>query len=390
MDRSVRINIVGTGIAGLTAALALKSKGFQPVLYEQAPELGEVGAGLTIGPNAARVLIHLGLEERLKEYCWIPRHTGVLHYKTGERITYNLRGEKYIEDFGAPFWHIHRADLLNCLAEALDLGGSTQVHFDHHLMDVSQDEAQVTCRFENGQTAQSDVLIACDGLKSQARDLLFQTGPPEFTGFVAWRGLIDRKTLPGLKIDPDFALYLGQNRMIGRYALRNRSLINVVAITQQPDWSEEGWSIPADVEELYSEFAGWHESVTGLLKAIPPETCLKWALHVRKPMTTWVNGRVALLGDAAHPMTPFFGLGAAMGIEDALVLARVFEDSDNLEEAFTRYQAARVPRGTHIQAESSRQGLYLLNINPGDPQDKSLQGEDAIGMFGYDAVNVSV
>jgi len=390
MDKNLRIHIIGTGIAGMTTAIALQQAGFKPVLFEQAPQLGEVGAGLTISPNASRVLIHLGLAASLKEHGWLPRHTGVLNYKTGEVVRYNLRGEDYIRDFGAPFYHIHRADLLGILAEKFALGGNTEVHFDHKLSAVSQDQQGVTSRFENGAVAECDVLIACDGLKSKARDLLFNTAPPEFTGYVAWRGLIDRRELPDLKIDPDFAVWVGQHRMVARYAVRKRSLINVVAISQQPDWSEEGWAIPADVEELLKEFDGWHESVTSLFKAIPAESCLKWALHVRKPMESWVNERVVLLGDAAHPMTPFFGLGAAMGIEDALALARSFSVSQDYREALSRYQQARVPRGNHIQAESSRQGLFLLNIKPGEPMDQSLQGEDALGMFGYDAVNAPI
>lgn len=389
-DKNLRIHIIGTGIAGLTTAIALQQAGYKPMLFEQASELGEVGAGITVGPNAARVLIHLGLEERLKPHCWLPRHTGVLNFATGERIRYNLRGEGYMDNFGAPFWHIHRADLLFCLADELKETGIAEFHFGHKLITVSQDENGVTCGFENGATTQCDVLIAADGIKSHVRDLLFDSAPPEFTGFVAWRGLVDRAVLPKHVIDPDFAIYAGQNRMVGRYTVRQRSLINIVAMAQQPHWREEGWAVQADVNELVAEFGDWHESVTSVLAAIPPETCFKWALHIRKPTTEWVNNRVVLLGDAAHPMAPFLGLGAGMGIEDGMVLARAFSDSTDWLEALSRYQAARVPRGNHAQAESSRQGMYLLNIQPGDPVDKSLLGEDALGLFGYDAVNVRI
>ena len=390
MSRPLTIHIIGAGISGLTLALALRQAGLQPVLYEQASQLGEVGAGITVGPNAARVLTHLGVEPYLREYLWEPRHTGILNYKTGERIQYSIRGKAYTELFGAPLWHIHRADLINGLAAALEQGDSTPIQFNHRLDSLLQDENGVQSTFDNGQTARCDILIACDGIKSQVRDDLFESSVPEFTGYVAWRGLIDRASLPDLSIDPDFALYAGQGKMLARYAVRKRQLINVVAISQQAGWREEGWAIPADPLELAQEFAGWHSSVTDLLDAMPTERCLKWALHSRQPIQSWVNGRVALLGDAAHPMTPFFGVGAAIGIEDAIVMARSLSDHATWEDALASYERTRVPRGNRILQESSRQGLYLLNIKPGDTRDRSMLGEDALDMFGYDAVNVEL
>lgn len=145
-----------------------------------------MGAGISLGPNASRVLSHLGLDERIREHVWQPRHTGVMNYKTGEAIIYNLRDESDLRDFGAPFWHIHRADLLQCLADELDLGHSNKVFFDHRLVKTEQAEHGVVCSFENGQTAESEVLVACDGLKSVVREQWFDTHPAEFTGYVAW------------------------------------------------------------------------------------------------------------------------------------------------------------------------------------------------------------
>lgn len=390
MSTPLTIHIIGAGISGLTLAIALRQAGFQPVLYEQASQLGEVGAGITIGPNAARVLTHLGVEPYLRDYLWEPRHTGILNYKTGERIQYSIRGKAYAELFGAPLWHIHRADLINGLAAALEQGGSTPIQFNHRLDSLLQDGNGVQSTFDNGQTARCDILIACDGIKSQVRDALFVSSAPEFTGYVAWRGLIDRSRLPGLSIDPDFALYAGQGKIFARYAVRQRKLINVVAVSQREGWRDEGWAIPADPQELAQEFAGWHSSVTGLLGAIPTDACLKWALHTRQPIQSWVNGRVALLGDAAHPMTPFLGIGAATGIEDAIIMARSLRSHVKWEDGLASYERTRVPRGNRIMEESSRQGLYLLNLKPGETRDRSMLGEDALDMYGYDAVTVDL
>lgn len=388
MNKDLRIHLVGAGIGGLTAFAALRAEGFSPVLFEQAAQLGEVGAGLTIGPNASRVLTYLGLEGRLAELARVPRHTGLLHFQTGEPLKMETRGDYYREQFGAPFWHIHRADMITLLSETM--GAHAPVHFDHRLVAVQQDGTEVVTHFSNGTSHRCDVLIACDGLKSPVRQQIFDDAPPEFTGFVAWRGLVERATLPDPVIEPDFSLYTGPRAMVGRYAVRHRSLVNFVAIAEQANWQREGWMEPADLEEAIARFDGWHHGVTDLFAAAEPGAFFKWALHVRKPLQEWVNGNIALLGDAAHPMTPFLGLGAAMGIEDACVLARAFAAANEPREALSRYQRARVERGNRVQAESQKQGLYLLNIKPGQAIDQALTGEDPLGLYAYDATTVAV
>lgn len=388
MNRSLNIHIIGAGIGGLTAAIALKAKGFNPVLFEQAPGLGEVGAGLTIGPNASRVLTELGLEQRLSELAREPRHTGLLHFKTGQPLKVEAREGYYREQFGAPFWHIHRADMIQLLSEGL--GHGQVIHFDHQLASVSQQGESVRTTFKNGEHYSCDVLIACDGLKSPVRNELFDGDHPEFTGFVAWRGLVPRQALAQHKIEPDFSLYPGPQALVGRYAVRERSLVNFVAIASEDSWRGEGWMEPAQLSQVRERFQGWHDSVTDLFAAVDPDACFKWGLHVRKPLQSWVEGRVALLGDAAHPMTPFLGLGSAMAIEDALILARAFDGSGTPGEGLSRYQDARVERANRVQSESQKQGLYLLNLKPGEPPDQGLMGEDPLGLFAYDAVTAEV
>lgn len=390
METTLRIHIVGAGIAGLTTAIALRLAGFNPVLHEQSAALGDVGAGITLGPNAARVLMALGLEQALNAHTWTPRHAGILHHQSGQALSLNERGARYEAEFGAPFWHIHRADLLSVLADALDLGGNTPIHFEHQLGSLSEEGGEAVLSFENGDEAAADLVIACDGIKSRCRDLLFESSPPGFTGCVAWRGLVPRRAVPDIDINPDFALYVGPGAMAGRYAVRGRSLINVVAIGRQQSWCEEGWMVRAPVSELADQLAGWHDDLLQIIGAMPEDGCFKWALHSREPLKSWVCGRVALLGDAAHPMTPFLGLGAGIGIEDAMVLARACADSDSWAQALQRYEQARRPHATHAQQESSRQGLLLLTLKPGQPEAANLTGEDPLGLYGYDAVKVAI
>ena len=387
---NTNIHIIGGGIAGLTAALALRKYGFAVTLFEQSGQFGEVGAGITIGPNASRVLLALGLGEKLAPYTWTPRHAGVLHFKTGEQISYALRGENYVSEFGAPFWHIHRADLLQVLVDVLSQDPGVEFRLGHKLTGISQTDEKVNCEFANGGAVSCDVLIASDGIKSLTREIVFPGTPATFTGYVAWRGLVDLSNLPGLQIDPDFALYAGPGRIVGRYALRRRGLMNYVAIATRKDWREEGWTVRSEVAEVASEFQDWCEDVQTIIRATPPERCFKWALHVREPLDNWVDGRVALLGDAAHPMTPFLGLGAGIGIEDAIVLARAFSCSDDWQTALARYQKARIGHAANAQQASARQGLHLLNAKPQPGKGKTLYNDDMLGLYSYDATSVAV
>ena len=389
-NNNVSIHIAGGGIAGLTAAVALRQYGFPVVLFEQSEQFGDVGAGITIGPNASRVLLALGLQERLEPYTRTPRHAGILHYKTGEPISYALRGDRYISEFGSPFWHIHRADLLKVLVDTLSDDAGAELRPGHQVTDISRSIDKVTCEFANGNVESCDVLIASDGIKSTIRETLFPGTPASFTGYVAWRGLVDMERLPGFDIDPDFALYAGTGKIVGRYALRQRSLLNYVAISTREDWREEGWTVRSEVAEVASEFGDWCEDVQRIIRATPPDRCFKWALHVREPLQTWVKERVALLGDAAHPMTPFLGLGAGIGIEDAMVLARAFSLTGDWQTALARYQKARVAHAAYAQRASASQGLHLLNAKPGPGEGKRLYNEDTLGLYTYDATSVAL
>ncbi len=385
----MKIGIAGAGIGGMTAAVALQQRGFQVVVYEQAAELGEVGAAITLGPNANRIFTALGLEDEVETLASATPHTGTLHWKTGERLAYVQRGVKnYLDTYGAVTRHMHRADIHGVLVRAFD-AGTDSLRLDHRLTNIEQDSNGVTLRFANGRSDRCDIVVACDGIKSIARDQLFVTEPPKFTGLVAWRGLVDRHSIPDVDFDPHFAAFPAENKLFARYPVRHGTLINYVAIASQPGFHEESWSAYGDVAEVLAEFADWYEDVVKIISATPADRCLRWAMHSRKPLDSWVTGRVALLGDAAHPMTPFLGSGAVMAIEDGAVLARCFEAAgDDWADALQRYERARLTRANKVHMDSVKRGEAYLGSDP------TARGQaPGIGMeeiYQYDAMSTPI
>ena len=389
MGRKLKIGIVGAGIGGMTAAVALQQRGFHAVVYEQAPELGEIGAGLTISPNATRVLAGLGLEDEIETLASASPHIGTMDYKTGEPLAYVSRGaDEYLKLYGAVVRHMHRADIHGVLVRAFDASGDC-LRLGQQLVDIEQDDNQVRLGFANGQSDFCDVVVACDGLKSTVRDQLFPTEPPRFTGFVAWRGVVERARVPTVNLDPHFASYRCEAQSFGRYPLRHATLINYVAMAHNPHFQLESWSARADVSEVLALYEDWYTDVVEIIRATPPGGCLRWALHSRQPLDSWVNGRVTLLGDAAHPMTPFLGMGAVMAFEDAAVLARCFEAAgDDWRDALQRYERARLSRANKIHTDSLKRGESALG---GDPNARARPvGEGLDEVYMYDAMTVPV
>jgi len=383
------IAIVGAGIGGLTAAVSLQQRGFQVTVYEQSAELGDVGAGLTISANAGRVLTALGLTEQMAELEMPTPHIGSLHPMSGARLNYEIREYTQAElDVGAVTRQVHRADLHSILADALKAPADT-LRLQHKLVDVKQEPNQVHLGFENGETASHDLLIACDGLKSVVRRILFCQQQAEFTGFVAWRGLVPRNQLNHQEFDPHFATYPDKDKLIARYPVRGGSLINYVAIARKAQFKSESWHQTAKVSEVLDEFRDWHSDVVEILRATPQQSCMRWALYTRRPLTSWVKGRVGLLGDAAHPMTPFYGMGAAMAIEDAYVLARCLNiEGTSGQEALQRYQRARFERGNHMQKISLQRAESYMGQKKS--QRALTPGAGLESMINYDPVTVEI
>ena len=388
--KDARIAIIGAGMAGLTAALSLQKNGFNPVVYETAPVLGEVGAGLTISPNSTHGLEYVGLADELLKRANIPQKQAIIHYQTGEILVETERGDIPKQKYGASYYQIHRADLHDMLSNAAREHDPGCIVLDHTFDSYRETDDGIEITFTNGNTATCDVLIGADGVRSVVRGAMFGPEDPDFTGNVAYRGLVNKGDLPDDVVTPASGVAIAPRKAFTRYLVRNGEMINFVAFVRRDGWNEEGWSIPVTKEELMEEFGDWHPRICTLIKAAPMDKVFKWALYGRDPLDQWTKGRVTLLGDAAHPMLPFMGMGAAMGIEDGVVLGRAFGASDNIDEALQRYEDSRKERANFVMVRSTAARERLQSDNPEQYDDSKHQNEESLGLFDYNPGTVPV
>lgn len=357
------ILIAGGGIGGLTAALALLQRGFTVRVLEQSRELREVGAGLTLTPNASRALAALGLAAALDAIGSAPERGVIRHYASGATLV-PLIEEDSRARYGAPVYHVHRADLHRLLLQAIASRWPDTLTTGCEVVALEQDGDSVTAVLGDGQRLRAAALVGADGVRSRLRAQCFGDDRPRFSGFVAFRGLVPGDALtPDLK-DPPISFWVGPRRSFMRYRLRGGQLYNYVAIARRTAWAEEGWTIPARVEEVLAEFADFDPRVHGVLRATPDSALFGWGIFERDTLPGWVSGRVTLLGDAAHAMPPFLGQGAVMAIEDGVVLGRAFAAADSVESALAVYQAARQPRTTAIARLAQAQGEVYHASDP--------------------------
>lgn len=378
--------IAGAGIGGLTAALALIRAGVPVTIYEKAPELGEVGAGLSLSPNATRVLIALELGDELKRICNSPERLARKDHVTGEIASESVALD-YVAKFGAPYYQVHRADLHELLIKTVNDLMPGVLRLNHDLIDFSADDRGVDVVFANGTRARGDVLIGCDGIKSVVRARLWDPAPPKFLGFVAYRGLTAVADLPAGLITPSSATFHGPERHLTRYLIRGGTIVNYVAFAERPGWTDEGWSVPATVDEVLEVFAGWANELQLIVRNTMAGRCHKWGLFGRDPLPRWSKGRVTLLGDAAHPMLPFLGQGASMAIEDAMILGRALGAGADFAAALERYENARRPRANMIVELSHAQAEIIHRRQPAGTTVARTMRTD---LFEYDAVNVAI
>ncbi len=379
----LNVAVVGGGIGGMTAALALSRAGFGVRLYEQAPQFSEIGAGIMLTPNATRVLIHLGLGEALANTAMRPPASIYRRFDTAELVGDAPLGEKIENQYGAPYFHIHRTDLLDVLTAAVQSQPATELYTDHRAVDCADHNGSASVRFTNGAQVACDLLVACDGVRSALRACLVKAAEPRFRGQVAWRGLVPATGLPEFARASASVVWIGPDRHIVQYLVRGGTLVNYVAIAAKDEWQEEGWTTRSHLDEVMHEFAGWHDDVLALLAATPADALYKWGLFDRDPLDCWVYGNIALLGDAAHPMLPFMAQGSAMAIEDAMILARALHAGDSVPAALDRYQLARRDRtGPIIMRSRAQTNLYQKLT--GDKTQQRAQGLDDV--YGYNAV----
>ncbi len=346
----LRAAIVGGGIGGLSAANALLRRGIEVAVYEQAAALGEVGAGVFIYPNSLRQLERMGLGPALaavgakvgpaSRYC---RMDGTV---VGPILTTDSSGWNGM-------YGMHRADLLNVLAAAIPAGA---IHTGHRCVALHQDGRTARLEFANGATAEADVVIAADGIHSALQRYVVPPSPPEYSGSRAYRGLVPREKLPAWR-DEAHQVWMGDGKHFMVFPVRSGKLLNYVGFVPTSSQTVESWSAIGDRDELAASFAGWDAPVTELLSKV--ESCFWWGLYDRAPLPAWTSGRLALLGDAAHPMLPHLGQGANQAVEDGVALAVLLEGRDPAEvpEILPRYEAFRRVRTDVIQAEARRNGL---------------------------------
>jgi salicylate hydroxylase len=361
----VRVAIIGGGIGGLSAALHLLKLGFDVRIYEQAPRIGEIGAGIQISPNASRLLQRLGLKPAMDKVGVRPLAVHQRRWNDGRTLQRAPIGPEVEEAFGAPYYHFHRGDLAELLGAALP---AECVHVGHKLVGLEPKGERVTARFENGASAETDLVVGADGIHSRVRHLLFGPEKPRFTGCVAWRGLVPAERIRRLDIEVASHNWMGPGGHVVHYWVAGGSFMNVVCVTEHGDWTEEGWTTPGKVADVAARYEGWHPTVRGLIAAFP-QTFI-WALHDRLPLPRWSDGRVTLLGDACHPMLPFMAQGAAQAIEDGAALATLLAPMpDDVPGALRRYEEIRKPRATRLQ-EASAANRVRFHLADGPEQRK--------------------
>ncbi|MBR0697864.1 FAD-dependent monooxygenase [Bradyrhizobium lablabi] len=360
--------VAGAGIGGLTASLALAAQGFRVVVLEKAERLEEAGAGIQLSPNASRILIELGLKERIAPRAVTPQSINIISVRAGGEIARLPLGEAASFRAGAPYWVIHRADLQAALQAAVNDHPDIELRLGCQFEDVAKHAKGLTVAQRRGNTRQQELavaLIGADGIWSSVRGHLFPNLQPQFSGLIAWRGTLEATALSREHTAPRVQLWMGPSAHLVAYPISAGRQINVVAIVPGT-WNRPGWSAPGDTNEIKDAFTTtrWPATARTLIGAV--DGWRKWALFTLPDISNWNEDSVALLGDAAHAMLPFAAQGAGMAIEDAAVLAKVLSDStgeniSGIPAALTRYARMRRARVLNVRRLAQRQGrIYHL------------------------------
>lgn len=384
----LRVAVVGGGIGGLATAAFLHRAGIEATVYEQAPALTEVGAGLVVSPNAVRLLRSLGRLDRFRERA-VPLRSGweFRRWEDGRVLFSQDLGEECERRFGEQSYVAHRADLLAAVRAAVP---EPSLRLGMRLAGLHRLDKGVELAFADGSREVADVVVGADGVHTTVGRFVAEAGSPRFSGICAYRSLVPAHTAPAFARRPVQTLWLGPDRHLVHYPICAGDQINIVAFGPAYDWTTESWSAEGRTEDLRAEFAGWSQGLQELLSAA--ERVGRWALLDRDPLPRWTNGPVALLGDAAHPMFPFFAQGAAQALEDAAVLAGCLANRpDDPSVALRRYEDLRRPRATRVQQMS--RGRAASNHLPDGPaqqaRDASFANEDPLAhngwIYGHDA-----
>jgi salicylate hydroxylase len=386
---ALRIAVIGGGIGGLSAALGLYRAGFDVQVYEQAPALVEVGGGIQVAPNAARILYRLGLGDALDQAAVKGIYLHQRRWDDGRTLQKSPLNPLCEELYGAPHMTLHRADLQAIIAAGLP---AERIHLGHRLIGLDDSGDAVEASFANGVKAAADILVGADGIHSTVRALLFGDDAPSFSGCVAYRGLVPAERVADLGLDRSNQIWLGPGGHLVQYFVSASRLLNFVGWTEHDSWNREDWTDRATIERALAAFAGWHEQIQQIITRA--DTCFIWALFDRDPLPRWSVGRVTLLGDACHPMYPFMAQGAAQSIEDGATLAALLAvRSDDPVAILRRYEELRLPRVTRLQ-QMSRGNKERYHLPDGPEQQardaavaetRERAPETMRWLFGFDA-----
>jgi salicylate hydroxylase len=378
------IAIIGGGIGGTAAALSLLRAGFDVHVYEQTCQMREVGAGIQISPNASRVLHRLELAGALARLGVKPLAWHQRRWRDGRTLLRTPLADAMEAAFGSPHYQMHRADLLEALVAALP---ADRVHVGHRITGLVDGGDQVEARFENGVRIRADALVGADGIHSRVRCILFGPDQPRFTGCVCYRGLVPAERIAHLAIPTEAQVWMGPGKHFVHYYVRNKQLLNFVAIIDQDSWAKESWSDRGNIADAVAAYQGWHPQLHDILESA--DEIFIWALYDRVPMQRWSAGRVTLLGDACHPMLPFMAQGAAQAIEDGAALAACLAQAgrENVAKALVLYEALRLPRTARVQSASANNKIRFHL--PDGPEQATRDAEMAKGMTDWSPQSVA-
>lgn len=364
MARNIRVAIIGAGLGGLSAACALRQRGIEVSVHERAPQLGEVGAGIQLGPNAVRVLRALGLFETLRPLLAEPASYVSLAWDDA-RIRYRepMKGD-YSARYGAPYVMAHRADLHRAMVETLPAGC---IRLNAQCTGVSTRNGVAVATFADGSQVEADIIVGADGINSVVREILFGVQPVRFTEQMAWRCIVPIECVPthvGIARD-EYCGWIGPDGHVICYPIRGGALYNIFAGHVTSEWVDESWAVASSVDELLAGYRGWNSALLDMLSQV--SDCYKWGIRDRDPLPRWTEGPITLLGDAAHPMMPTLAQGACMALEDGYVLARsVSQHCDRPAQALAAYEAERRPRAARVVLQA-RQQFQNNRMNPAPP-----------------------
>jgi salicylate hydroxylase len=356
-----KILIVGAGLGGLAAASCLLKAGFDVEVFEQAPALGEVGAGIQMSANPMHVLRHLGLEDDVLRLGVQPGAYVFRLHDTGEVIQEFSLADAHRRQHGAPYVQLHRADLHDLLATAACKLKPDLIRLNRKATGFTETDRGVTLNLADGSSVAGDILIGADGLKSTIARQIVGEIPATYTGDAAWRITVPVERLPKPFLPQVMSLFLGPGGHAVCYYLRGGALLNFVGCVETELAAEESWTQKFPWDLLKKDYEGWHPAVQAIVDAVDKDQCYRWSMHNRPPVRNWSTRRATILGDAAHATLPYLAQGAAMAIEDGAVLARALKQAPSIAEGLDLYQRNRVDRTARI-VEQSTQNRWLFHL----------------------------